>query len=65
MKYNNVTSTNTSESVNLFEDYFSSVNEKSSLSSDVMLSTHSSNTNHINLSSWSIDPDEIYDYLFS
>jgi hypothetical protein len=37
MKYNNVTSTNTSESVKLFADYFSSVYEKSSLSSDVVL----------------------------
>jgi hypothetical protein len=65
MKYNNETSTNTSESVKLFADYFSCVYEKSFLSSDVMLSTLSSNINHINLSSWSIGPDEIYDYLFS
>jgi len=67
MNYNKVTSSNTSETVNLFADYFSSVYEKSSLSSDeaVLLSNLSSNNNHINLSSWSINPDEIYDYLFS
>jgi len=30
-----------------------------------MLSTIFFNNNHINLSSWAINPDEIYDYLFS
>lgn len=68
MKYNNDTSTNIPETVKLFADYFSSVYVNSSLNSDevVMLpSTLSSNDNHINLSSWSIDPDEIYDYLNS
>jgi hypothetical protein len=45
MKYNNVTSTNTSKLVKLFADYFSSIYEKNSLSSNVMLSNLSSNTN--------------------
>lgn len=51
MKYNNVTSSYITETVNLFADYFYSVYEKSSSSSDeaVMLSTLSSNNNHINL----------------
>jgi len=31
----------------------------------VTLPTTPSNNNHINLSSWFIDPDEIYDYFIS
>jgi len=67
MNYNNVTSINISETVKLFADYFSSVYVSSSLNSNevVTLSTLSSNDNHINLSSWSIDTDEIYEYLTS
>jgi len=68
MKYINVTSTNTFGTVKLFADYSSSsVYENSSLSYDeiVMLPTSSSNNNYINLSSWSVDPDRIHDYLFS
>jgi len=67
MNYNNVTLTNTSETVELFADYFSSVYVNISLNSDEVetLPTLSSIDNHINLSSWSIDPDEIYEYLTS
>jgi len=67
MNYNNVTSTNISETVKLFVDYFSSVYVNSSLNSDEVetLPNLSSIDNHINLSSWSIDPNEMYEYLTS
>lgn len=67
MKYNSKTTKNLSETVNLFADYFSSVYVNSTINSNNIFSLPNIPTknNHINLSSWSIDTCDIFDYLNS
>lgn len=67
IKHNNVISTDFSDTVKLFADYSSSVYVNSTLDAKEIntLSSLATNNNHINLSSWSIDPNEIFDYLNS
>lgn len=64
VKFNNITSTNTQENVQLFADFFSSVFESdlSNLIVPNQLPSISSN-NILNLSSWYISKSEIYEYL--